>query len=133
MHGALEIDLQYQLPDKGVGKRQALTDKHLGHNENQLVQVVNDMLKQHSTQTFLDALLLEYTLHSDKKAMRASICCVRYVCRCSRYALQTGGNLDRIRCRLQRFDHKCRLKKRKCTVKRTLKIKHEKTRPSWAS
>ena len=69
MHGVLEVDLQYQLPDEGGGERQALADEHLGDNENQLVQVGNGVLQQHGTQTFLDALLLENTLHSDKKTI----------------------------------------------------------------
>ena len=69
MHGMLEIDLQYQLPDEGGGKRQVLTDEHLGHNENELVQVLDGILKQEHTQTLPDALLLENTLHSDKKTI----------------------------------------------------------------
>ena len=73
MHGVLEINLQYQLPDEGGGERQALTDEHLGHNENQLVQVLNGISKQERTQTLLDALLLEYTLHSDKKTIRCRL------------------------------------------------------------
>ena len=60
----LEVDLQYQLPDEGGGKRQALADEHLGHHENQLVQVGDGVLKQERTQTLLHAQLLERTLHS---------------------------------------------------------------------
>ena len=67
MHGVLEIDLQYQLPDEGGGERQALTDKHLGHNENQLVQVLNDILKQERTETLPDTPLLERTVHSHNR------------------------------------------------------------------
>ena len=73
MHGVLEVDLQYQLPDEGGGERQALADEHLGHHENQLVQVGDGVLQQHSTQTLRDALLLEYTLHSDKKTIRCRL------------------------------------------------------------
>ena len=73
MHGVLEVDLQYQLPDEGGGERQALADEHLGHNENQLVQVLNGILKQERTETLPDALLLEYTLHSDQKTIRCRL------------------------------------------------------------
>ena len=81
MHGVLEVDLQYKLPDEGGSERQALTDEHLGHNENQLVQVGNGVLQQHSTQTFLDALLLQYTFHSDKKGFGVVCSGLKHKCR----------------------------------------------------